>query len=469
MHRTIRRIIVMRAGLVGIVSLMLIGANSFAGNSTNSAAFPPLALPGPGGYDPAVAALDSCNRGGRNALGDVYLINTVMTQCQQSRTVQARDTRLSGQVSTCWSYTSQWTNLELQAESIEQQAAKTPNGQAAGSLMNQAQATLDQARSILITQAVCTNGLINSDQFAANDGTNRGGGTHGESGNNGGNGSNAPPNNPTVGGGGNIPSGPGATYQAPMPGPAGGIGYRPGPNACLPQGPGGYDYCKNGPGARLPPGCSCGGPPVAQNRSPPARSGYVDSHEETPNNPTPGGPDGRASVPVTGGNSPVGTPGEGAPSLAPIRIHTNVGSAPSPYRPPPAHISGGSQQTPNVSSPPADSNQPSPGAGKGVPIDSAHSTNNKNPVIAKLGRNWLDVTDPATGKHWYFRIKAPLVDDYGKDLVKLGEPQYGVIDEATIGFGTYNGMINSAAKYKDTSGDYAQWPLPGTLTRPVNP
>ena len=43
----------------------------------------------------------------------------------------------------------------------------------------------------------------------------------------------------------------------PMPGPAGGVGYKPGPNPCLPQGPGGYDYCQNGPGARLPAGCVC--------------------------------------------------------------------------------------------------------------------------------------------------------------------------------------------------------------------
>jgi hypothetical protein len=44
---------------------------------------------------------------------------------------------------------------------------------------------------------------------------------------------------------------------APMPGPAGGIGYVPGANPCLPFGPGGYDYCQNGPGARLPAGCEC--------------------------------------------------------------------------------------------------------------------------------------------------------------------------------------------------------------------
>jgi hypothetical protein len=54
--------------------------------------------------------------------------------------------------------------------------------------------------------------------------------------------------------------GPPANY-APMPGPAGGIGYQPGPNPCLPKGPGGYDYCANGPGARLPAGCYCDGPP----------------------------------------------------------------------------------------------------------------------------------------------------------------------------------------------------------------
>jgi hypothetical protein len=318
------------AGLIAIVTLMLAGLDSFAATATNGAAFPPLALPGPGGYDPAVAALDSCNRGGRNVLGDVYLINTVVSECQQNRTVQARDSGISGQVSTCWSYTSQWTNLELQAKSIEQQAAKTPNGQAAGALMNQAQATLDQARSILITQAVCTNGLINSDQFAANDATNRGGATNGGSGSNGGGGdgssvgvgTSAPPNNPAVGTG---PSGPGVHYQALRPGPAGGIGYRPGANACLPQGPGGYDYCKNGPGAWLPPGCVCGGPSVAQNRASPRWSGYVDSHGETQSNPTQGGPDG----------------------------HANVGPPPAPSRPPPPQISPGSLPTPRVSSPPA--------------------------------------------------------------------------------------------------------------------
>jgi hypothetical protein len=304
---TMRIMTMKAAGLIAIVTSMLAGLDSFAGSATNGAAFPPLALPGPGGYDPAVAALDSCNRGGRNVLADVYLINTVVSECQQNRTVQARDSGISGRVSTCWSYTSQWTNLELQGESIEQQASKTSDGRAAGALMQQAQATLDQARSILIAQAVCTNGLINSDQFAANDGTNRNGGTNGGTGNNGGGGTNASPSTPTAsgGGGGDLP-GPRVNNQSPMPGPAGGIGYRPGPNACLPQGPGGYDYCQNGPGARLPPGCSCGGTQVAQNKSPPTRGGYVDSHDTVKNNPKEGGLDGTT---VLFGNTKESDPG----------------------------------------------------------------------------------------------------------------------------------------------------------------
>lgn len=61
-----------------------------------------------------------------------------------------------------------------------------------------------------------------------------------------------------------------------MPGPAGGIGYVPGPDPCRPKGPGGYDYCANGPGARLPPGCFCGGGPD------PTLAGYVDSPGNTP-------------------------------------------------------------------------------------------------------------------------------------------------------------------------------------------
>jgi len=57
-----------------------------------------------------------------------------------------------------------------------------------------------------------------------------------------------------------------------MPGPAGGSGYTPGPNPCLPQGPGGYDYCQNGPGARLPAGCVCSKstPKTAQANSKPS-------------------------------------------------------------------------------------------------------------------------------------------------------------------------------------------------------
>ncbi len=72
-----------------------------------------------------------------------------------------------------------------------------------------------------------------------------------------------PPGTTVVGGGPGLPptppppqGGPPPGY-APTPGPAGGIGYVPGANPCLPQGPGGYDYCQNGPGARLPAGCVC--------------------------------------------------------------------------------------------------------------------------------------------------------------------------------------------------------------------
>jgi len=49
----------------------------------------------------------------------------------------------------------------------------------------------------------------------------------------------------------------GGIQGGPTPGPAGGINYVPGPNPCLPQGEGGYDYCQNGPGAKLPAGCVC--------------------------------------------------------------------------------------------------------------------------------------------------------------------------------------------------------------------
>lgn len=81
-------------------------------------------------------------------------------------------------------------------------------------------------------------------------GANGVGGTPGTTGNKGGPGNNGGPTN--------VRGGPPPNY-APMPGPAGGIGYQPGPNPCIANG--GYDYCKNGPGARLPPGCYCDGTP----------------------------------------------------------------------------------------------------------------------------------------------------------------------------------------------------------------
>ena len=72
-----------------------------------------------------------------------------------------------------------------------------------------------------------------------------------------------PPGTVVQGGGPGLPptpapkqGGPPPNY-APRPGPAGSIGYVPGANPCLPFGPGGYDYCQNGPGARLPAGCEC--------------------------------------------------------------------------------------------------------------------------------------------------------------------------------------------------------------------
>jgi hypothetical protein len=58
--------------------------------------------------------------------------------------------------------------------------------------------------------------------------------------------------------------GPGFNDTPRLPGPAGGVGYQPGANPCLPSGPGGYDYCNNGPGARLPPGCYCASPAPIQ-------------------------------------------------------------------------------------------------------------------------------------------------------------------------------------------------------------
>jgi hypothetical protein len=64
--------------------------------------------------------------------------------------------------------------------------------------------------------------------------------------------------------------GPQSGYIAPMPGPDGGVGtVTSTSNPCLPQGPGGYNYCDNGPGARLPAGCSC---TVTKVVTPPAKT-----------------------------------------------------------------------------------------------------------------------------------------------------------------------------------------------------
>ena len=73
---------------------------------------------------------------------------------------------------------------------------------------------------------------------------------------------------------------PGGAARAPIPGPAGGINYTSGPDPCRPHGPGGYDYCANGPGARLPPGCSCGS--ANGGRPEPGLAGYVDSQGKMP-------------------------------------------------------------------------------------------------------------------------------------------------------------------------------------------
>ena len=59
-----------------------------------------------------------------------------------------------------------------------------------------------------------------------------------------------------------VTGGPPTNKSGPMPGPAGGIGYVPGPDPCIAGG--GYNYCNNGPGARLPPGCICKNPAPGQ-------------------------------------------------------------------------------------------------------------------------------------------------------------------------------------------------------------
>jgi len=78
--------------------------------------------------------------------------------------------------------------------------------------------------------------------------------------------------------------GPPAVYRTEIPGPAGGIGYTPGANPCLPQGPGGYDYCQNGPGARLPAGCTCNITKV--DTPPPGRKGITNKPAPAPDVPT---------------------------------------------------------------------------------------------------------------------------------------------------------------------------------------
>jgi len=79
--------------------------------------------------------------------------------------------------------------------------------------------------------------------------------------------------------------GPPPVNGGPMPGPAGGIGYVPGPNPCIAGG--GYNYCDNGPGARLPAGCTC------NNSSPSPEKGLhlnTGASQPGPSKPTPATP-----------------------------------------------------------------------------------------------------------------------------------------------------------------------------------
>jgi hypothetical protein len=94
----------------------------------------------------------------------------------------------------------------------------------------------------------------------------------------GGSGYSPPPGVTVKGGGPGLPPAPRATQGGPPPGYA----PQPGPppvagaaNPCLPFGPGGYDYCANPSGTRLPPGCVCNGssPAPARPASPPALPG----------------------------------------------------------------------------------------------------------------------------------------------------------------------------------------------------
>jgi hypothetical protein len=73
-----------------------------------------------------------------------------------------------------------------------------------------------------------------------------------------------PPGRVTSGGPPTNPSGPPPGYASGPPGP-GANGSWPGATACAPYGPGGYDYCQNPQGTRLPAGCTCNyGTPTRQ-------------------------------------------------------------------------------------------------------------------------------------------------------------------------------------------------------------
>lgn len=172
MQTSIKNLAALLACVVLLVPISPATADSFAGAYAPSAQFPPLALPGPGGYDPAVRALDDCNRGGRNALQDVYLVNTVAQECRQDRSVQPSNVALKGGVANCWGYTPQSMSLEQQAETLEQKASTTPNSEAAQSLMNQAMGDLAKAQGVLVAQANCTNALITGSVNATGGGGN---------------------------------------------------------------------------------------------------------------------------------------------------------------------------------------------------------------------------------------------------------------------------------------------------------
>ncbi len=242
----LKRAAVMSA-LSGIAGL---GFGLKASSQTAPDAFPPLALPGPLGYDPAVAALDSCNRTGRNDLAAPQLAPTVVQLCATKRAVAPRNPALAALVQSCWAYTDQYTQLQVQAEQLLTQARSTPSpGQT--QLVNQANALLNQSRTPLIAQAECTNRVINADeQFA------------------GGAAANATPTQsvpaPTIPGGGGPGGGLSGSISRSGPPPA---TTHPGPpyvvgaaDPCRPFGPGGYDWCQNPSGTRLPPGCTCATP-----------------------------------------------------------------------------------------------------------------------------------------------------------------------------------------------------------------